>query len=272
MGLRKIFELIGFLEKAESKIRNDNLDNATKYLAIMSDHTKSKNEITEASINYNNLFKNATPERREALKRKTCSDAILDSKNGKDFKLPESKNAKEIIFHFFGMDENWPIGRSLLGGFLVHSPEYPTYFIPAFTQAKATGDAKDLKKGEGPRGLITGGLEGVAVGALVSGKNIWNPREMLPYIVLGAALQLFSSKVFPWIGEKTGRLVYYTRRNKIFHSSSIHEDFETFNNKPKQKIAEFSGTSKPTEKPKQAELKTPSFSGAYKSFSTNMKI
>lgn len=269
MNWRKIF---GFLEKAENKIRNENLNKAAENLAILMDHTKSKKEIEDAAINFNSLFKNQTPERRAALKQKTCSDPILDSANGKDFKLPESKNAKDIIFHFFGMDENWPIWRSLLGGFLVHSPEYPTYFIPAFTQAKATGDAKELKKGEGPRGLITGGLEGVAVGALVSGKNIWNPREMLPYIVLGAALQLFSSKVFPWIGEKTGRLVYFTRRNKIFHSSSVHEDFETFHNKPKQKIAEFKGTNNPTEKPKQAELKTPSFSGTYKPFSTNMRI
>jgi len=118
-----------------------------------------------------------------------------------------NKNAKEIFFNFFGMNENWPLGRNILGALMVHCPEWPTYFIPAYTQAKSSGDAHELKKGEGARGLITGGLEGIAVGALVSGRML-KPKEMGPYIVLGAALQLFSSKLFPWLGEKLGKIQY----------------------------------------------------------------
>jgi len=123
----------------------------------------------------------------------------------------DSKGFKEIFYHFFGMNETWPFWRNLLGGAMVHCPEWPTYFIPAYTQAKATGDAGDLKKGEGVRGLITGGLEGIAVGALVSGLKL-KPKEMGPYIVLGAALQLVSSKVFPWMGEKMGQYEYNKKR------------------------------------------------------------
>lgn len=130
-----------------------------------------------------------------------------------------SSRAKTLVFNFFGMNSNWPLGRNLLGGLMVHCPEYPTYFIPAFTQAKATGEATELKKGEGPRGIITGGLEGIAVGALVSGEML-RPREMGPYIILGAALQLFSSKVFPWLGEKMGRQIYLRRQAELKLSQS----------------------------------------------------
>ncbi|MFA7658351.1 MAG: hypothetical protein WCY19_02855 [Candidatus Gastranaerophilaceae bacterium] len=121
-----------------------------------------------------------------------------------------AKSLKEVFYTFFGMNKDWKLGRNVLGFFMVHCPEYPTYFIPTFTQAKATGDAGHLKKGEGPRGLITGGLEGVAVGALVSGEFL-KPREMVPYIILGAGLQFFSSKFFPWIAEKMGRHIYKKR-------------------------------------------------------------
>lgn len=136
----------------------------------------------------------------------------------------QTKTPKEILFNFFGMNENWNLGRNLIGGFMVHSPEYPTYFIPAYTQAKATGDASDLKKGEGPRGLITGGLEGIAVGALVSGEML-KPKEMIPYIVLGMGLQLFSCKVFPWLGEKMGKFVHEKTKfkNLIGNAQGIDE-------------------------------------------------
>jgi len=119
----------------------------------------------------------------------------------------ETKSVKDIFYNFFAMNENWPLGRNIVGGLMVHCPEWPTYFIPSYTQAKATGDAGDLKKGEGARGIITGGLEGIAVGALVSGR-VLKIKEMVPYIILGAALQLFSSKLFPWLGEKVGRVQY----------------------------------------------------------------
>lgn len=214
-----------FLSKAERKVRNNDLAEAAKHLAIITDHNKSKDVVQGASIKLNELIKGLSPERRKALIKSIPSDSIFDSKHGKDFKLPENANFKEIVFHFFGMDKNWPLWRNLLGGFMVHAPEYPTYFIPAFTQAKATGDAKDLKKGEGPRGIITGMLEGVAIGALVSGRAI-KPAEWIPYIVLGAALQLFSSKVFPWLGEKMGQQLYH----KKAASNSQKAEINTFDN------------------------------------------
>lgn len=118
------------------------------------------------------------------------------------------KSAKDIIFDSFGMHENWKLGRNALGCFLVNLPEYPTYFIPAFTQSKTTGDAKDLKKGEGPRGMITGLLDGIAVGALVSGEKIKFGKEMIPFAILGMTIQMVSGTVFPWLGEKAGQCIY----------------------------------------------------------------
>ncbi len=154
-----------------------------------------------------------TSAEKEAFKRGAFSeDAKSIIEQGHADKVNPVSSWKKLIFNFFGMNDNWPLARNLLGGFMVHCPEYPTYFIPAFMQAKATGEAKELKKGEGPRGLITGGLEGIAVGALVSGEKL-KLKEMGPYILLGAALQLFSSKVFPWLGEKLGQRLY--QKNKI---------------------------------------------------------
>jgi len=148
-----------------------------------------------------------SPEQMKLIKHSLSQDALEVIKIHKLANIETTKTSKEIFYNFFGMNDSWPLGRNLLGGFMVHCPEYPTYFIPAYTQAKSTGDASDLKKGEGPRGLITGGLEGIAVGALVSGRFL-KPKEMVPYIILGAGLQLFSCKVFPWLGEKVGQYQY----------------------------------------------------------------
>lgn len=121
--------------------------------------------------------------------------------------------AKVTACEFLSLDKGlkaskpWPMWRNIIGASLVILPEVPTYFIPAFNQAKATGNAKELKKGEGPRGLITGGLEGVAVGAITSGREI-DPRKLVPFIILGAAMQFVSSKVFPIVGENLGKIIY----------------------------------------------------------------
>lgn len=203
----------GFLSKAEKEIRNRNIETAVNYLTIISDMKSTHEMVSDASIKLSKFFKSLTPERHNALVKKLYSDSAFTSSAGEKFNLPPAKSNKEIFFHFFGMDENWPIWRSLFGAFLVHSPEYPTYTIPAYTQAAATGDASELKKGEGFRGVITGLLEGVAVGALVSGKKL-KGREMIPYMLLGAGLQFFSSKFFPWISEKIGRRVYLNKMAK----------------------------------------------------------
>lgn len=115
---------------------------------------------------------------------------------------------KHIFYNFLAMDESWTRKRNILGALMVDLPEWPAYFIPSFTQAKTTGDAKDLKKGEGIRGLLTGGLEGLAVGALISGKDL-KRKELIPCIAFGAGLQFISSKVFPIIGEKMGSFIYH---------------------------------------------------------------
>lgn len=115
--------------------------------------------------------------------------------------------AYHTTMEFFGMKKNWLCKRNLLGAFLVMIPEIPAYFIPAFSQARATGDASEIKKGEGPRGLITGGLEGVAVSAIVAGEKL-TVGHIYPFVILGAGLQFVSSKVFPIVGEKFGKVIY----------------------------------------------------------------
>lgn len=253
-----------FLTKAEREVRNKNLNQVAEHLAVITDHKSSKDVVQQESLKLNKFLNELTPERREALMHKLPSDPLLDSENGKKFKLPDNKNFKEIFFHFFGMDENWPIWRSLIGGLMVHAPEYPTYFIPAFTQARATGDAKELKKGEGPRGIITGMLEGVAIGALVAGKKI-KPAEWIPYIVLGAALQLFSSKVFPWLGEKAGQQFYHKRMDSKSQKNKIDKvDIQNpeISNPVKESI-------QPAQKPE-----IPAFKGRYlyNNYSTGLRI
>lgn len=172
------------------------------------------------------IVKSLPEKNKEFISAVFSQDALETIQKNKMAELPKTKSLKEICFHFFGMNDYWTFKRNVIGGLMVHSPEYPTYFIPAFTQAKATGDAKELKKGEGPRGVITGGLEGIAVGALVSGEFI-KPKEMIPYIILGVALQTFSSMVFPWLGEKAGSYIYNKRmKTNAQYLSKTHEDDE----------------------------------------------
>lgn len=121
------------------------------------------------------------------------------------------EGAKQVVGKFFSIDEKWSWKRNLLGAFLVYLPEIPAYFIPSYTQSKNTGCAKDLKHGEGIRGLITGGLEGLAVGAIVSGKEM-SVKKIAPYFLLGAILQFGSSLVLPIIGEKVGKFAYNKRK------------------------------------------------------------
>lgn len=183
----------------------NNLRIANKALALL---RKEMPELDKLIINGGKSidFK-FKPEEIKEMKKLLNSEAIDRMLEKKLIKFESTKSIKEIFYNFLGMNEDWHVGRNILGGFMVHAPEYPTYIIPAYTQAKATGDASSLKRGEGPRGLITGMLEGVAVGALVSGKKL-NPKEMGPYILLGAGMQLFSATVFPWLGEKIGQYEY----------------------------------------------------------------
>lgn len=167
---------------------------------------------------------------QELYKELLSSDALEAAAKHKLINITPTKNWKEIVYNFFGMNKCWNWKRNIGGIFMVHCPEYPTYFIPSYMQAKATGDATELKKGEGPRGLITGGLEGIAVGALVSGE-ILKPGEMIPYVILGAGLQLFSSKFFPWLGEKVGRYVY--KKNMADNARALAQKNEVFKDKEK---------------------------------------
>lgn len=190
-----------FLKKAE-RIKNDkNVEAAT---------LKLYDELVNSSF-YKDLVK---VEQKSVLKNVFNEEAQDVLINYKKAGFESDKGLKDVFYNFFGMHENWPAGRNLTGCFLVGLPEYPAYFLPAYTQSKTTGDAKELRKGEGTRGLITGCLEGIAVGALVSGRKV-NFRGLLPYVALGMSMQFFSSKVFPYIGEKAGQHVY--KRNQAMH-------------------------------------------------------
>lgn len=162
-------------------------------------------------LDNSNFFKSLSREEQQSLKKSAFSEDLQEvyrKQKVEDFK--PTKSAKEIFYHFFGMNENWKLGRNIGGIVMVHCPEYPTYFIPTYSQTSQTGNPGHVKKGEVARGLITGGLEGIAVGALVSGE-ILKPKEMVPYIILGAGLQFLSSTLFPWLGEVVGRQVYNHR-------------------------------------------------------------
>ena len=145
-------------------------------------------------------------------------------------KMPKGlyEGTKQVIGKFFSINEKWSWKRNLVGALMVYCPEIPAYFIPSYTQAKQTGSAKDLKHGEGIRGLLTGGLEGIAVGALVSGKDM-KAGKIVPYMLLGAALQLMSSLMLPRVGEKVGTFVY----NKHKYAQKLEEIIDIpFGNEP----------------------------------------
>lgn len=135
---------------------------------------------------------------------------------------------KQVGGKFFSTSKEWSLRRNIIGAFLVYLPEIPAYFIPSYTQAKNTGCAKDLKHGEGVRGLVTGGLEGLAVGAIVSGKEM-SVKKIAPYFVLGAAIQFMSSLILPKIGEKFGTFAY----NKRKYAEKLEEIIDLpFGNEP----------------------------------------
>lgn len=139
-----------------------------------------------------------------------------------------SESFKKVVGKFFSINEKWSWKRNLFGAFLVYCPEIPAYFIPSYTQSKKTGTAKDLKHGEGIRGLVTGGLEGLAVGAIVSGKEM-TTGKIAPYFVLGAVLQFMSSLILPKVGEKVGTFVY----NKRKYAEKLEEIIDIpFGNEP----------------------------------------
>lgn len=122
-----------------------------------------------------------------------------------------SNTFKNVFNEFFSTKKEWTMRRNIIGAFLVYLPEIPAYFIPSYTQSKNTGCAKDLKHGEGIRGLLTGGLEGMAVGAIVSKEHI-RAGKIIPFAIFGAAVQLMSSLILPKIGEKVGTFVYNKRK------------------------------------------------------------
>lgn len=118
---------------------------------------------------------------------------------------------KHTFREFFSIPKNASMKRAAIGAFLVYLPEIPAYFIPSFTQAKNSGCAKDLKHGEGVRGLITGGLEGLAVGAIALKEKL-SVKNVIPFILLGSALQFLSSLIMPRLGEKLGTFAYNKRK------------------------------------------------------------
>lgn len=179
-------------------------------------------------VNDSTIYKNLCKEDQKVLKKRVFSDDLKNIYIKKELGgFEPSKTRGEIFYNFFGMNKNWKTGRNILGLVMVHCPEYPTYFIPTYSQTSQTGNPGHVKKGEKIRGLLTGGLEGLAVGALVSGEKL-KGREMVPYIALGAGLQLLSSLLFPWLGEIVGKRVYKNRvaSGKIVPGASFQKKFD----------------------------------------------
>ncbi len=176
-----------------------------------------------------NIFKTVPGITNGSIKNIFSQDAWEVIRKNKLAKMDDHKGAKEVFYNFFGMNENWKWGRNIGGLIMVHCPEYPTYFIPTYSQTSQTGNPGHVKNGEKFRGVLTGGLEGLAVGALVSGEKL-KGREMVPYIILGAVLQLISSTLFPWLGEIVGKRVYKDKvakgkidpNNVSFMSNNLH--------------------------------------------------
>jgi len=179
----------------------------------LAESIKSATDVMYKTLSESKFFKSLNNEEKYKVIKGTFSDNGQDNLQKNNHFNPMSKIG-DLWKNYFGMDESWSFGRNALAFMLVQLPEVPAYFIPAYTQAKNAGDAKALKKGEGYRGLMSGALEGLAVGAIVSGKNMKFGKEMIPYVCIGASMQFLSSKIFPWVGEKFGSLQYVKKASK----------------------------------------------------------
>lgn len=188
--------------------------------------------LTKKDLNFLKTVVNTAKENGHSVNHellsKEASNAVKQHKFENDDGGDLFSKAKQVVSKFFSINEDWNWKRNLKGAFLVYLPEIPTYFIPSYTQSKKTGCAKDLKHGEGIRGLLTGMLEGVAVGAIVSGKDM-KAGKIVPFALLGAAIQLMSSLTLPKVGEKVGTFVY----NKRKYAEKLEEIIDIpFGNEP----------------------------------------
>lgn len=148
---------------------------------------------------------------------------------------------------FFSIPKDASLKRAAIGAFLVYLPEIPAYFIPSFTQSKNTGCAKDLKHGEGVRGLLTGCLEGLAVGAIALKEKL-SVKRVVPFMLLGAGLQFMSSLVMPRLGEKLGTFAY----NKRKYTEKLGEIIDIpFGNDPQGEVLTQIQTSQKPQAPAQ---------------------
>ena len=104
--------------------------------------------------------------------------------------------------------------RNAIAAALTFAPNIPSYVIPAYSQASKTGDAENIEKLEGIRGVLTGGLDGAAIGALTARKNGLTAQRIGIFIGIGALLDYISSTILPPLGERLGKKVYQLKQDK----------------------------------------------------------
>lgn len=169
--------------------------------------------------------------------------------------IPEnmSNTLKKTFMKFLSFVPKAGLKRNVLGPLFVILPEIPAYLIPAYSEAKSTGSAENVKKGEGARGLLTGAFEGLAVGAIVSApeekETIINNvkktvqasvkdagmdlsyKKIIPFVIVAAGVQFISSKIFPIIGEKLGQSLY-TKNQSLKNDVLAYPDASSKNTMP----------------------------------------
>ncbi|OGI19919.1 MAG: hypothetical protein A2287_10060 [Candidatus Melainabacteria bacterium RIFOXYA12_FULL_32_12] len=97
---------------------------------------------------------------------------------------------------------------------LTFAPNIPAYLMPSYFQASKAGNAENIEKSEGLRGIITGGLDGAVIGALTARKKALTPKRISIFIGIGALLDYISSRILPPLGEKLGKKVYQLGQDK----------------------------------------------------------
>jgi len=123
---------------------------------------------------------------------------------------------KTATHQTFGIDPTKNLTRNAVATILVMAPNIPTYFIPSYSEAVKTGSAKNVKKNEGLRGILTGGMDGAAAGALTAIGQKITFKRIAVFTALGMVIDWVASKVLSNMGKSVGITIYRkNRKNEL---------------------------------------------------------
>lgn len=121
---------------------------------------------------------------------------------------------RSTLHEAYGIAEKTPLRKNAIAATICYLPCIPNYMIPAYSQTVETGSAKGVKKREGLRGILTGALDGAAIGAITARGMKLTFKRVAVFAAVMACADYISSKFLPILGEKLGKMVYNMKQKK----------------------------------------------------------